>query len=62
MSQKFHTNQPEFTFREFGIKAMITWSLKNDTYMISMVFFSFGIYQNIIDEDHNEFVEFWHKD
>jgi hypothetical protein len=41
---------------------MITQSLKNDTYMISMIFFSLGVYQNIVDENHDEFIKLGHKD
>jgi hypothetical protein len=26
-----------------------------------MIFLSFGVYQNIVNEDHDEFVELWHK-
>jgi hypothetical protein len=62
MTQKFDGVKPEFTFREFGIQMVISQTLKNNMKMFSMIFESFGIDQNIIDKNHDEFIEFRHED
>jgi hypothetical protein len=60
VTQKLHTIQPEFTFGEFGIEFVISQPLQNDTKMLRMLGFAFGIYENIINEDHYELVQFIH--
>jgi hypothetical protein len=61
VSQKFHTNQPEFTFGELGIKLVISQMLKDYSEMCGMFSLVFGVDKDIIDEDHYEFVELHHK-
>ena len=60
-SQEFHTIQLKFTFREFGIKLMISKTLKNNTEMLGIFFFIFGVYEDVINEDHNKLVKLEHK-
>jgi hypothetical protein len=55
------TLQPEFAFGELSIKLMIPQTLKDNVEMFGMFFLVFGIDEDIIDEDHYEFVEFHHK-
>jgi hypothetical protein len=62
VTQKLHTIQLEFTFREFGIEFVISQPLQDNTKMLRMLDFAFGIYENIIDEDHYELVQFIHED
>jgi uncharacterized protein with PIN domain len=62
VTRKLHTIQPEFTFREFGIEFVISQSLQDNTKMLRMLGFAFGIYENILDEDHYELVQFIHED
>jgi hypothetical protein len=62
MTQAFDGIQPEFIFRKFGIQTVIPQTLKNNMKMLCMIFESFGIDQNIIDKNHDEFIEFRHKD
>jgi hypothetical protein len=62
VTQKLHTIQPELTFGEFGIEFVISQSLQDNTKMLHMLGFAFGIYLNIIDEDHYELVQFIHED
>jgi hypothetical protein len=59
--QEFHTLQPEFAFRELSIKLMIPQTLKDNVERFGMFFLIFGIDEDIINEDHYEFVEFRHK-
>jgi hypothetical protein len=59
--QKFHTFQPEFTFGELSIKLMISQMLKDNSEVFGMFFLVFGIDEDIIDKDHDEFVELCHK-
>jgi len=61
VTQKFDTSQPEFTFGEFGIQLMIPEMLEHHTQMLLMVSLIFGVDQYIIDENHDEFVEFRHE-
>jgi hypothetical protein len=61
VTQKLHTIQPEFTFREFGIEFVIPQPLQDNTKMLRMLRFSFGIYENIINENHYELVQFIHE-
>jgi hypothetical protein len=61
VAQKFHTIQPEFTFGELSIKLMISQMLKDNSEMFGMLLLIFGIDDDIIDEDHYEFVELHHK-
>jgi hypothetical protein len=62
VTQEFHTIQPEFTFREFGIEFVISQSLQDNTKMLRMLGFTLGINENIIDEDHYELIQFIHED
>jgi hypothetical protein len=62
MTQKFDGVKPVFTFREFGIQTVISQTLKNNIKMSGMIFESFGVDQNIIDKNHDEFVKFRHED
>jgi hypothetical protein len=61
VAQKFHTIQPEFTFGELSIKLMISQMLKDNSEMFGMLLLVFGIYKDIIDKDHYEFVELHHE-
>jgi hypothetical protein len=62
VTQKFRTIQPEFTFREFGIEFVISQTLQDNTKMLRMLGFTLGINENIINEYHNELVQFIHED
>jgi hypothetical protein len=55
------TIQPEFAFGELSIDFMIPQTLKNNAKMFSMLFFVFGVNQDVIDENHIEFVQFSHE-
>jgi hypothetical protein len=59
--QEFHTFQPEFTFGELCIKLMISQTLKDNSEVFDMFFLALGIDENIIDKDHDKFIELRHK-
>jgi hypothetical protein len=59
--QEFHTFQPEFAFGELSIKLMISQTLEDNSEVFGMFFLALGIDENIIDKDHDEFVELRHK-
>jgi hypothetical protein len=61
MSQKLNGIQPEFALGEFGIQ-VVSQFLKNNMEMFRMILRILGIDQNVINEDHNKFVEFLHED
>jgi hypothetical protein len=62
VTQKFHTIQPELTFREFGIKFVISQTLQDNTKMLRMLGFILGINKDIVNEYHYELVQFIHED
>jgi hypothetical protein len=62
MSQKFNGIQPEFALGEFGIQVVVSQSLKSNMKMFRMIFRIFRVDQNVINEDHYEFIEFLHED
>ena len=61
MTQKFDCVQLEFTLGEFRVHLMITEALKDNTQMLFMLCLVLGIDQNVIDENHDELVKFWHE-
>jgi uncharacterized protein YeaC (DUF1315 family) len=62
MTHKFDGIKLKFTFREFGIQMVISQTLKNNMKMSSMIIKIFRIDQNIVDKNHDEFIEFRHED
>jgi hypothetical protein len=58
---EFYAIQPEFAFGELSIKLVISQTLQNNSKVFDKFFFIFGIDQNIIDEDHYEFIELRHE-
>src|SRR5664279_115744 len=61
MSEEDKLIQPEFTFRELGIKAMITKLSQHQTKMFGMFFFGLREDKNIIDVDHDELIKILHE-
>jgi hypothetical protein len=59
--QELNTIQLEFAFGKRGIEFVIPQMLKNNAKMFSMLFFVFGVNQDVIDENHNEFIQFKHE-
>jgi hypothetical protein len=61
MSKKGNFLQPESTLAEFGIELMVTKSLQNNSEMLRMLFFTLGIEQDVINEDHDKLVQLRHE-
>jgi hypothetical protein len=57
MSKKLNFLQPECTLAEFGIELMVSESLQNNLEMLHMLFFIFGIDQDVVNEDHDKLVQ-----
>jgi hypothetical protein len=61
VAQEFFIIQPKFTFGELGIQFVVPKTLENNVKMCGMLYFIFGIYEDIINEDHNELVKLGHE-
>jgi hypothetical protein len=61
MPKKWNFLQPESTLAELGIELMVSKSLQNISEMLRMLLFTLGIDQDVINEDHDKLVQFWHK-
>jgi hypothetical protein len=57
MSKKSNFLQLESTLAEFGIQLMVPDSLQNNVEVSHMLFFIFGVFQDVINEDHNKLVQ-----
>jgi hypothetical protein len=61
MSKKRNLIQPESTLAEFGVELMVPKSLQNNMKMPLMLFFTIGIDQDVVNEDHDKLVQLRHK-
>jgi hypothetical protein len=61
MSKKRNFFQTESTLDEFGIELMVPKSLQNNVEMSCMLFFTLGIDQDVINEDHDKLVQLRHE-
>jgi hypothetical protein len=61
MSKKRNFLQLESTLAEFGIELMILKSLQNNSEMPHMLFFTLGIDQDVVNEDHVKLVQLQHE-
>jgi hypothetical protein len=57
MSKRRNFLQSESTLAKFGVKLMVLKSLQNNTEMPQMLFFTLGIDQDVINEDHDKLVQ-----
>jgi hypothetical protein len=62
MPMKWDFLQPESTLAELGIELMVSESLQNNIEMLHMLFFTFGIDQDVVNEDHDKLVQLRHED
>src|SRR4051812_8361364 len=53
--------KPELTLRILGVEFVFSQLSQNKTKIFSMFFFSLGIYQDIIQINHNKLVEVFHE-
>ena len=56
MTQEWNYLQPEVTLAEFGLKLVLSQTLKYYVKMMSMFFLILGVDQDIINKDHDELV------
>jgi hypothetical protein len=56
MSKKRNFLQLESTLAELDIELMVSKSLQNNSEMLRMLFFTLGIDQDVINEDHDKLV------
>jgi hypothetical protein len=61
MSKKRNLLQPESILAELGIELMVSKSLQNNSEMLLMLFFTLGIDQDVINEDHDKLVQLRHE-
>jgi sirohydrochlorin ferrochelatase len=61
MSKKRNFLQPKSTLAELGIELMVMKSLQNNSEMLHMLFFTLGIDQDVISEDHDKLVQLRHE-
>jgi hypothetical protein len=61
MSKKRNFLQTESTLAEFGIELMVSKSMQNNTEMPHMLFFTLGIDQDVVNEDHDKLVQLRHE-
>jgi hypothetical protein len=59
--KKWNFAQPELTLAEFNIELVISQSLKHNTTMSHMRFSILGIDDNVIIENHDKLVQFYHQ-
>jgi hypothetical protein len=56
--QELNTIQPEFAFGELGIEFMIPQTLKNNVKMFNMLFFVFGVNQDVSSDMNTDFMRY----
>jgi hypothetical protein len=61
ISQKGNFLQPESTLARFSIELIVPESLQNNSEMSSMLFFTLGIDQVVVNEYHDKLVQFRHE-
>jgi hypothetical protein len=61
MSKKWNLLKPEYTLTELGIKLMVTKSLQNNSKMLLMLFFIFGVDPDVVNEYHDKHVQLRHE-
>jgi hypothetical protein len=61
VTQEWDLLDPELTFAELGIQLMLSQSLEYNSEVIFMFFHTLRMYQNVINEHHNELVLFRHE-
>src|ERR1041384_450372 len=61
MPKKSHFTKPKLAFAKLRIEAMFSESFKHNAKMNRVLFLSFGIDKNIVDENHDEGIKFLHE-
>jgi hypothetical protein len=61
MSKKQNFLQPESTLAKLDIELIVSKLLQNNSEMLRMLFFTLGIDQDVINEDHDKLVQLRHE-
>jgi hypothetical protein len=61
VTQEWYFLDQELAFAELGIQLMLLQSLKHNSEVILMFFHTLQIYQNVVNEHHDELVQLWHE-
>jgi hypothetical protein len=61
MSKKCNFLQPESTLTELDIELMVSKLLQNNPEILRMLFFTLGIDQDVVNEDHEKLVQLRHE-
>jgi hypothetical protein len=61
MSKKRNFLQPKSTLAELSIELMVPKSLQNNAEMPRMLFFTFGIDQDVVNEDNDKLMQLRHE-
>jgi hypothetical protein len=61
MSKKRNFLQPESTLAKLDIELMVSKSLQNNPEMLRMLFFTLGIDQYVVNEDHDKLIQLRHE-
>jgi hypothetical protein len=61
MAKKWYFLQSKCTLAELGIELMVTKSLQDNTKVLLMLFFILGVYQDVINEDHDKLIQLQHE-
>jgi hypothetical protein len=61
MTQEWHFLDSELTLVELGIQLMLSQTLKYNSEVIFMFFHTLRVYQNVVNEHHNELVRLQHE-
>jgi hypothetical protein len=61
VTQELNFAQPELALAELCIELMITQSLKHNAEMLFMFFLTLRKDQDIVNEDHDKLVQFFHE-
>jgi hypothetical protein len=61
MTQEWDFLDPELTFTKLGVQLMLSQVLKYNSEVIFMLFHTLRIYQNVVNEHHDELVQLQHE-
>jgi hypothetical protein len=61
MTQEWYFLGPELTLAELGVQLMLSQTLKYNSEVIFMIFHTLRLYQNVINEHHDELVQLRHE-
>jgi hypothetical protein len=61
VTQEWYFLDPKFALAKFGILLILSQMLKHDSKVFFMLFHTFQIYQNVVDEHYDKLVQLRHE-